>query len=90
MPVLLVRVGLSPDWEDALRRIADVTMPAPTPPPDWAEIVPTRGRRHGMDESTARLVYEHGYHRVFAEDAMAALSPVTGAFPRIGLVAAGL
>jgi nicotinamidase-related amidase len=43
-------------------------------------------------ESTARFAYEYGYHQIFAEDAMAALSAeehthtVTKIFPRIGLV----
>ena len=45
-------------------------------------------------ESTARFAYEYGYHQVFAEDAMAAMSAeehaftVTKTFPRIGLVRA--
>ncbi len=43
-------------------------------------------------ESTARFAYEYGYHQIFAEDAMAALSAeehahtVMKIFPRIGLV----
>ncbi len=43
-------------------------------------------------ESTARFAYEYGYHQIFAEDAMAAVSAeehaftVTKIFPRIGLV----
>lgn len=43
-------------------------------------------------ESTARFAFEYGYHQVFAEDAMSALSAeehiatVTKIFPRIGLV----
>ncbi len=43
-------------------------------------------------ESTARFAYEYGYHQVFAEDAMAAMSAeehmftITKTFPRIGLV----
>lgn len=43
-------------------------------------------------ESTARFAYEFGYHQIFAEDAMAAMSveehdfTVTKTFPRIGLV----
>jgi nicotinamidase-related amidase len=43
-------------------------------------------------ESTARFAYEYGYHQIFAEDAMSALSAgehaatVTKIFPRIGLV----
>jgi nicotinamidase-related amidase len=43
-------------------------------------------------ESTARFAYEYGYHQIFAEDAMAALSieehtaTITKIFPRIGLV----
>ena len=43
-------------------------------------------------ESTARFAYEYGYHQIFAEDAMAALSAeehaatVTKIFPRIGRV----
>lgn len=43
-------------------------------------------------ESTARFAFEYGYHQIFAEDAMAALSaeehgyPVTKIFPRLGLV----
>ena len=43
-------------------------------------------------ESTARFAYEYGYHQIFAEDAMSAMSAeehaftVTKIFPRIGLV----
>jgi nicotinamidase-related amidase len=43
-------------------------------------------------ESTARFAFEYGYHQVFAEDAMSALSTeehqftVSKIFPRIGLV----
>jgi isochorismate hydrolase len=43
-------------------------------------------------ESTARFAYEFGFHQIFIEDAMAAMSaeehafPVTKIFPRIGLV----
>lgn len=43
-------------------------------------------------ESTARFAYEYGYHQIFAEDAMAAMSAeehaftVSKTFPRIGLV----
>lgn len=43
-------------------------------------------------ESTARFAYEYGYHQIFAEDAMTAMSSeehastVTKIFPRIGLV----
>ena len=43
-------------------------------------------------ESTARFAYEYGYHQIFAEDAMAAMSAeehaftVTKTFPRLGLV----
>ena len=43
-------------------------------------------------ESTARFAYEYGYHQIFAEDAMAALSAeehaftVAKTFPRIGLI----
>jgi nicotinamidase-related amidase len=43
-------------------------------------------------ESTARFAYEYGYHQIFAEDAMTAMSAeehafaVTKTFPRIGLV----
>lgn len=43
-------------------------------------------------ESTARFAYEYGYHQIFAEDAMAAMSAeehaftVAKTFPRIGLV----
>jgi nicotinamidase-related amidase len=47
MPVFLVRVSFSPDWKDALRPIADAAMPAHTPPPDWAEIVPEMGPKPG-------------------------------------------
>jgi nicotinamidase-related amidase len=130
MPVFLVRVTPSLDGKDALHPIADVTMQMPTPPADWAEIVPEMGpkqndfvitkhqwgafygteldlefRRRGIVtmvlcgiatnigvESTARFAYEYGYHQIFAEDAMAALSAeehmftITKTFPRIGLV----
>jgi nicotinamidase-related amidase len=130
MPVFLVRVTPSPDGKDALRPIADAAMPAQTPPPDWAEIVPEMGpkqgdflitkhqwgafygteldlefRRRGITtmvlcgiatnigvESTARFAYEYGYHQIFAEDAMSAMSAeehvftITKTFPRIGLV----
>ncbi len=43
-------------------------------------------------ESTARFAYEYGYHQIFAEDAMSAMSAeehaftITKIFPRIGLV----
>ncbi len=43
-------------------------------------------------ESTARFAYEYGYHQIFAEDAMAAMSveehafTIARTFPRIGLV----
>jgi nicotinamidase-related amidase len=43
-------------------------------------------------ESTARFAYEYGYHQIFVEDAMSALSAeehlftITKTFPRIGLV----
>jgi len=47
MPVFLVRVTPSPDGRDALRPIADVAMPAQTPPPDWANIVPEMGPMQG-------------------------------------------
>jgi nicotinamidase-related amidase len=47
MPVFLVRVTPSPDWKDALRPMADAAMPAQTPPPDWAEIVPEMGPKQG-------------------------------------------
>jgi len=47
MPVFLVRVTPSPDWKDALRPIADAAMPAQTPPPGWAEIVPEMGPKQG-------------------------------------------
>ncbi|MGB7957555.1 MAG: isochorismatase family protein, partial [Minisyncoccia bacterium] len=43
MPVFLVRVKSSPDGKDMLRPVADTTMQMPTPPPDWAEIVPELG-----------------------------------------------
>ncbi len=130
MPVFLVRVTPSADGKDALRPIVDAAMPAFTPPPDWADIVPElepkRGdfvitkhqwgaftgteldlqlRRRGIAtivlcgiatnvgvESTARFAYEYGYHQIFAEDAMAAMSAAehafttTTTFPRIGLV----
>jgi nicotinamidase-related amidase len=47
MPVFLVRVTPSADGKDALRPIADAAMPAQTPPPDWAEIVPEIGPKAG-------------------------------------------
>ena len=47
MPVFLVRVTPSPDGKDALRPVADGAMPAQTPPPDWAEIVPEMGPQQG-------------------------------------------
>ena len=130
MPVFLVRVTPSSDGKDALRPVADAAMPAHTPPPDWADIVPEMGpeqgdfvitkhqwgafygteldlefRRRGITtmvlcgiatnigvESTARFAYEYGYHQIFAEDAMSAMSAeehvftITKTFPRIGLV----
>jgi nicotinamidase-related amidase len=121
MPVFLVRVTPSPDGKDALRPVADAVMPAQTPPPDWAEIVPEMGPKPGdflitkrqwgafygteLDlefrrriatnigvESTARFAYEYGYHQIFAEDAMSAMSAeehmftIAKTFPRIGLV----
>lgn len=47
MPVFLVRVTPSPDGKDALHPVADAVMQRPTPPPDWAEIVPEMGPRDG-------------------------------------------
>jgi len=47
MPVFLVRVTPSADGKDALRPIADGVMPAQTPPPDWADIVPELGPKPG-------------------------------------------
>ena len=47
MPVFLVRVTPSPDGKDALHPIADMTMKMPSPPPDWAEIVPEMGPKPG-------------------------------------------
>ncbi|HUY03034.1 MAG TPA: hydrolase [Rhodocyclaceae bacterium] len=47
MPVFLVRVTPSADGKDALRPIADGAMPAQTPPPDWANIVPEMGPKPG-------------------------------------------
>jgi nicotinamidase-related amidase len=47
MPVFLVRVTPSPDGKDALRPLADAPMPAHTPPPDWAELVPEMGPKDG-------------------------------------------
>ncbi len=47
MPVFLVRVTPSPDGKDALHPAADVQMQRPTPPPDWAEIVPEMGPQPG-------------------------------------------
>jgi nicotinamidase-related amidase len=47
MPVFLVRVTPSPDGKDALRPIVDLPMPAQTPPPGWAEIVPELGPKPG-------------------------------------------
>ncbi len=47
MPVFLVRVTPSPDRKDALHPPADAPMPAQTPPPDWAEIVPEMGPKPG-------------------------------------------
>ena len=129
-PVFLVRVTPSPDGKDALQPIADNPWRRPTPPPDWADLVPALGpqpgdfvitkhqwgafygteldlqfRRRGITtmvlcgiatnigvESTARFAYEYGYHQIFAEDAMSALSveehalTVAKIFPRIGLV----
>lgn len=47
MPVFLLRVTPSPDGKDALRPVADVAMPAQSPPPDWADIVPEMGPKQG-------------------------------------------
>jgi nicotinamidase-related amidase len=47
MPVFLVRVTPSPDGKDMLRPIADSVMQMPSPPPDWAEIVPELGPKKG-------------------------------------------
>lgn len=47
MPVFLVRVTPSPDRKDALRPLTDAAMPAQTPPPDWADIVPEMGPKQG-------------------------------------------
>jgi nicotinamidase-related amidase len=43
MPIFLIRVTPSPDGKDALHPVADITMPAMTPPSDWADIVPEMG-----------------------------------------------
>ncbi|MBU6427276.1 hydrolase [Patescibacteria group bacterium] len=130
VPIFLVRVTPSPDKKDALRPIADVTMPTQAQATDWVEIVPEMGpkegdfvitkhqwgafygteldlqlRRRGIMtivlcgistnigvESTARFAYEYGYHQIFAEDAMSAMSAeehansVMKIFPRIGQV----
>jgi nicotinamidase-related amidase len=48
MPVFLVRVNPSSDGKYALRPIADVTMPAQTPPPGWAEIVSEMGSKESI------------------------------------------
>ncbi len=47
LPVFLVRVRPSPDGKDALRPLADAAMPAQTPPPDWADLVPELGPKPG-------------------------------------------
>jgi nicotinamidase-related amidase len=47
LPVFLVRVSPSPDGKDALRPLADAAMPAQTPPPDWADLVPEMGPKPG-------------------------------------------
>ena len=47
MPIFLIRVTPSPDGKDALHPVADITMPAMTPPSDWADIVPEMGPRQG-------------------------------------------
>lgn len=47
MPVFLVRVTPSPDGKDGLHPAADAAMQRPTPPPDWAEIVPAMGPKEG-------------------------------------------
>ncbi len=47
MPVFLVRVTPSPDGKDRLCPIADSPMQFPSPPPDWAEIVPELGPKQG-------------------------------------------
>ena len=87
MPVFLVRVTPSPDGKDALHPVVDDSVPRPTPPPDWADIVPEMGPKQG-----ARFAYEYGYNQIFAEDAMSAMSneehlfTITKIFSRIGLV----
>lgn len=43
MSVFLVRVKPSPDRKDMLHPVTDTTIQMPTPPPDWAEIVPELG-----------------------------------------------
>jgi nicotinamidase-related amidase len=47
LPVFLVRVCPSPDRKDALHPIADLAMPAQTPPPDWADLAPELGPKQG-------------------------------------------
>ncbi len=47
MPVFLVRVAFSADGKDMLRPVVDAPVPAPTPPPDWTQIVPEMGPKPG-------------------------------------------
>jgi nicotinamidase-related amidase len=87
-PVVLVRVGWSKDFGDALKQPVD--RPAPTPPgglpANWWEpadelavsdgdiqIIKLGGISTNIGvESTARAAWEHGYALVLAEDAMSA------------------
>jgi len=128
--VVRVRVAFSASQRDRLAPPADSPMPAATPPPGWADLVPELdgpgedvvitkrqwGAFYGTDldlqlrrrgirtfliggiatnfgvESTARDAWEHGYHVVFVEDAMASFTaeahrfPVEAIFPRLGRV----
>ncbi len=54
LPVFLVRVTPSPDGKDALRPAADIQIQRPTPPPDWAEVVPELGPQPGDFLTTKR------------------------------------
>ena len=47
MPVFLVRVAPSPDGKDALRPVVDAPVPAQTPLPGWADLVPEVGPKPG-------------------------------------------
>lgn len=103
--VMLVNVGFSEDEKDKLTPPSDLRITKRQWGAFYGTMLDQQLRRRGIRtiilcgvatnvgvESTARDAWEHGYHLVFAEDAMASLAPGTHehtmkyTFPRIGRV----